>query len=493
MQLGLRRLASLAVLLMSAHASAIQSVHDARPPDRLVGITQDTVHYDELLDQTGRLTGGRVRLPVGPPVARHPANVRTRGGVMDGPIANRIDLVVVGDGYTQAELAQFAIDGENIVDQLFAQEPLARYRSFFTVHYVDVISNESGVDNDPSQGVRRDTALDMGFWCSGIERLLCVNVSEAYAYAANAPDVDHVLAIANATKYGGAGYIQSDLATASARNIWSPEVAIHEYGHSFANLADEYHYGDGAVYTGPEPGEPNVSIYDETAMGQRGDKWARWLGVNRPNFDGLVSTYEGARYHQFGIYRPSVNSKMRSLARAFNPPSVESWVIEFYKIVRPIDDATPSGTVLTGDEVVFVDPVDPVRPLDIQWFLDGEAISGGTGETLDLAALPLQPGGMYELSVTVVDTSGWVRDEDAREQWMTESRNWLIETVLAGDLNCDGTIDALDIEPFLVALFDPSQYPNQYPNCNINAADINGDGAIDALDIEPLLELLFGP
>ena len=86
-----------------------------------------------------------------------------------------------------------------------------------------------------------------------------------------------------------------------------------------------------------------------------------------------------------------------------------------------------------------------------------------------------------------------LRDEDAREQWITESRNWLIETVLAGDLNCDGDVNALDIEPFLLALFDPNQYPNQYPNCNINAADINGDGAIDALDIEPLLGLLFGP
>ena len=60
-----------------------------------------------------------------------------------------------------------------------------------------------------------------------------------------------------------------------------------------------------------------------------------------------------------------------------------------------------------------------------------------------------------------------------------------------GDLNCDGQINALDIEPFLVALFDPENYPVQYPNCNINNGDINGDGRIDALDIEPFLGLLF--
>ncbi|MCH7870634.1 MAG: hypothetical protein IID33_02940 [Planctomycetes bacterium] len=61
-----------------------------------------------------------------------------------------------------------------------------------------------------------------------------------------------------------------------------------------------------------------------------------------------------------------------------------------------------------------------------------------------------------------------------------------------GDLNCDGAIDALDIEPFLVALFEPGQYPGRFPNCDIELGDINADGAVDALDIEPFLDLLFG-
>ena len=64
---------------------------------------------------------------------------------------------------------------------------------------------------------------------------------------------------------------------------------------------------------------------------------------------------------------------------------------------------------------------------------------------------------------------------------------------LIGDINCDGAIDAFDIEPFLLALFDPDDYAIQYPDCDINNADINADGSIDAFDIEPFLELLFGP
>ena len=60
-----------------------------------------------------------------------------------------------------------------------------------------------------------------------------------------------------------------------------------------------------------------------------------------------------------------------------------------------------------------------------------------------------------------------------------------------GDMNCDCTVNAFDIEPFLVALFDPVQYPILFPNCDIQNADINGDGFIDAFDIEPFLKLLF--
>ncbi len=60
-----------------------------------------------------------------------------------------------------------------------------------------------------------------------------------------------------------------------------------------------------------------------------------------------------------------------------------------------------------------------------------------------------------------------------------------------GDINCDGAINAFDIEPFILALFDPAEYELQYPDCDINLADINGDGSVDALDIEPFLGLLF--
>ncbi|MCH7872282.1 MAG: hypothetical protein IID33_11335 [Planctomycetes bacterium] len=68
---------------------------------------------------------------------------------------------------------------------------------------------------------------------------------------------------------------------------------------------------------------------------------------------------------------------------------------------------------------------------------------------------------------------------------------WIPDPYMPGDLNCDGTINALDIEPFLVALFEPENYPAAYPDCDINLGDLNGDGLINALDIEPFLGVLF--
>ena len=66
-----------------------------------------------------------------------------------------------------------------------------------------------------------------------------------------------------------------------------------------------------------------------------------------------------------------------------------------------------------------------------------------------------------------------------------------MDCLVLGELNCDGAIDALDIKPFILALFDPDEYAIQFPECDINGGDINGDGSIDAFDIEPFLDLLF--
>jgi hypothetical protein len=392
------------------------------------GTTEDTVYYDAP-DEFGRLTGGVVRLQVPRgleawPVTGAPVSTPVSGG---DPL-NRIDVVFVGDGYTAGELGTYSNHVAAQVLAFFQEQPYAAYQDYFNVHQIDVVSNESGVDNDPIQGIERDTALNMGFFCSGIERLLCVNVGLAYGFANNAPDVDLVAALANSTKYGGAGYTSSDLATASGGNSAATEVLLHEFGHAMGNLADEYHYSDGATHGGGEVPEPNASFRTAAEMQNLSTKWFRWLGVNDPAFDGLVSTYEGARYQQFGLYRPTSNSLMRNLGRPFNLPSVEAMVLEIYKIVDPIDDSSPTAASYDGTETLFVTPMQPVgHALDVQWSLDGVPIPGATGNTLDLCALGLSPDA-HVVTVTVVDPTPWVRDETARSTHMSETLTFEVDT-----------------------------------------------------------------
>jgi hypothetical protein len=257
----------------------------------------------------------------------------------------------------------------------------------------------------------------MGYWCSGIQRLLCVNVSKANAQANSAPGKDSVLALANSGTYGGAGY--NNLGTVAGHNGAAIEIALHEFGHSFASLADEYDYGGPANYPYPEPNEQNVSIYDEAQLLGQKRKWWRWLDLPH------VSAFEGADYSRFGIYRPTFDSKMRNLGRPFQEVNTERLVRNVYRFVRPIDDATPEGAHPL-DALFFVDPIDPVsHALDVQWRLDGKKIPGATGTSFDAGTLGLGVGS-YVLSVEVVDNTPLVRSPSLRASFMSETRVWVL-------------------------------------------------------------------
>ncbi|MFD5145330.1 M64 family metallopeptidase [Streptomyces sp. NPDC058401] len=346
--------------------------------------------------------------------------------VDNGPTADRLDVVVIGDGYTAAELAKFHADAEAKWAEVTAVEPYATYRNLFNVWTVDAVSRESGVSGDPDRAAVRDTALGAYFWCEEIERLLCIDQPKVDSYVAKAPEADLVLVLANSAKYGGAGYNEPSatlgyegISTASADNAKSGQVAIHETGHSLGKLADEYFYPgvpDYEKYTGPEPAESNSSTLSADRMAARRAKWYRWLGEPSPD-GGTVGAYEGGGYFVTGLNRPTDNSLMRVLGKPFNLPGVEAMIAGFHQHANTVTPLTPTDRTLrtrhTAKAAVPRLTGSDGRQLVVRWYLDGRELRRLAGRTeVTVAELRLPDHRSHTLSVTAEDRTPSVRDPE---------------------------------------------------------------------------------
>jgi hypothetical protein len=165
----------------------------------------------------------------------------------------------------------------------------------------------------------------------------------------------------------------------------APEIALHEVGHSFGRLADEY-YTNGTTYTGNEPSSVNLTTSSTTG------KWDRWLDyVDPDNTDlGAIGYFEGGGYNENGLFRPSNNSKMRSLNRAFDAISREQFINQIYAEVDPVDDWLDNSSVLDSPSTLWLDVIDE-DVINVEWFVDGVSYGLG-GETLDIDSLGLSVG-----------------------------------------------------------------------------------------------------
>ena len=178
----------------------------------------------------------------------------------NGPPAEKVDLLLMGDGYTAAEMGKWHADAKRLADILFAASPFKERRSDFNVWALDTPSAESGVAR-PSDGVYRRSPLRASYDAFGSERYVLIFDNKRMREAAAAAPYDFVEIVANDRKYGGGG-IHNLFATVAADNASTPYVFVHEFGHHFAGLADEYYTSDVAYVSSAarlEPWEPNIT------------------------------------------------------------------------------------------------------------------------------------------------------------------------------------------------------------------------------------------
>ncbi|WP_052442893.1 M64 family metallopeptidase [Streptacidiphilus neutrinimicus] len=333
--------------------------------------------------------------------------------VDNGPAGNRITIVLIGDGYTAAELPRFRAQAQATWRAISSVEPFRSYARFFDVRRVDLVSPHSGI------GV--GSPLGMHFGCGGTPRLLCADDDAVDHWAGPATGPRYVIALADSTDYGGAG--GRGVTTLSGGAADATRIIEHEMGHTVGGLGDEYDAAPGG-----DAAYPNLSDQGADAMAAAHAKWWRWLGAADPS-GGVVGAYRGAN----GLYRPTQDSIMRTLGGVYNLPCREAIIESLYRQLRPLDALAPTpqaGPVRAG-RILRVRPLllpGYGRRLTVSWTVDGRpapsrAVREG-GLALDTGALGLRPRAGVVVRAVVTDETSWVRDEAFRRARMQGRAAW---------------------------------------------------------------------
>lgn len=179
---------------------------------------------------------------------------------MNGDPANKVDLLLFGDGYTADEQEDFVAKAKELTELLFATSPFRERRTDFNIWALAPPAAESGVSR-PSTGIYRDSPLGATYDAFRSERYVLTSDNREWRRIASSVPYDFVEILANSETYGGGG-IYGLFSTAAANSDWAGYLFIHEFAHHFAGLADEY-YTSSVAYESPEqiiePYEPNVT------------------------------------------------------------------------------------------------------------------------------------------------------------------------------------------------------------------------------------------
>lgn len=227
-----------------------------------------------------------------------------------------VDIVILPEGYTQAEMGKFVKDCDFFVKSLFSYAPYDRYRESFNVRGVMAPSAESGCTM-PGDHIYKNTVMRFSFWTFDSERYCMSTDNRDIRDLAGQVPYDQIYILVNTEKYGGGGIYNFYCSSASS-NGYSSDVIIHEFGHGFAGLADEY-YNDETGYDhmynlNVEPWEPNI-----TSLKDFSNKWGDLLDKKTPiptprekKYEHTIGVFEGGGYEPIGMYSPHMDCLMKT-------------------------------------------------------------------------------------------------------------------------------------------------------------------------------------
>lgn len=367
-----------------------------------------------------------------------------------GDADKRINLVILGDGYLASEFDDFETDANYFITEMFSQSPFLEYSNYFNVYIVKVPSVESGATHprtapdEPTGSAAIPVSSVNNYFGSAydsynVHRLL---FSSNYAListvlANNFPEYDQALILVNAPYYGGSGGT-FPFASVDESSI---EIAIHELGHSFVGLKDEYYPGDAQAAEAI-----NMTQNNNPAT----NKWKNWMGSNNVGIfiygnSGSPSTW----------FRPHQNCKMRYLGVPFCSVCKEGIIERIHSLVSSIDSYSPVSNDLEGPSVPLDFQLNLVQPLPntlaTEWTLNGNIFSNAIQNVILTSSDLLE--GTNTLTSVVSDNTALLR-VDGHESFHVYTVTWTIEYSTLGIAKITDETNSVNI----------SFYPNPVEN-----------------------------
>lgn len=272
--------------------------------------------------------------------------------VDNGDPKNRLDIAILGDGYARDEMALFEQDVDAVVASFHDVEPMKSYIKHFNFHRVNVISQQSGIDDRwQKPRFKAKSALGAHFSFMANRRLVGWDWRVWQVAKRAGVPFDSLLVIVNTPRRGGATRFWMTVGYASRNSSDFPRIMIHEAGHSVAKLMDEY--------TGEVPdfkfldqkSIPNFLPFANVSTSAKNPPWKAWIAEDTvcptPLTDdtplGFVGAIQGASYTECGAYRPTRDCFMKRHSQPFCPVCSEQWIKRIYRRSTIADGGLPEG------------------------------------------------------------------------------------------------------------------------------------------------------